>query len=131
MLAVAAVNRRIDPDDLLIDRRDRDPRILDLARRTILIGHPELEPATSRNPAVVEVTTRDGHRFVKRVDHAKGSRENPLSRAELERKFFDLATTRLSRDRAERLLALVDRLEELDDVARLTELLAVPEADEA
>jgi 2-methylcitrate dehydratase PrpD len=95
------------------------------------VGDPDLDPISSRNPAVVEVTTSDGRRFAQRVDHAKGSRERPLSRAELARKYVDLATTRLCRDRAERPLALVDRLENLDDTTRLAELLAVPEAEDA
>ncbi len=123
VLPVAAVRGRIVPDDILVDRREDDPRVRDLARRTILVGDPEMDAWPAQSPAVVEVTTTDGRMLVERVDWPKGDRKNPMSPAELEAKFFDLATAKISRERAARLMELVVRLEELDDVATMVELL--------
>ncbi len=61
------------------------------------------------------------------AERGDGHEERPLTRAELEEKFLRLATTRIRSDRAEQLLSMVNHLEELDDTARLMELLAVPE----
>jgi 2-methylcitrate dehydratase PrpD len=46
---------------------------------------------------------------------------------ELDEKFFSLATMRITRDAAERVKAICDDLEALDDAARLAELLAISE----
>lgn len=123
VLPVAAVHGGIAPDDILVDRRKDDPRVRSLAERTTLVVDTEMDAWPAPAPAVVEVTTTDGRSFVERVDWPKGSREHPMSRAELEAKFFDLATSRIPRARAERVMQLVDRLDELSDVSALVALL--------
>src|SRR5262249_13447609 len=122
IMAVAAVNRKIGRDDILIDQR-ADPRIASLYQRGTLVGDGEMDQWQASAPAVVELTTRDGRRFTRRVDWAKGDRNNPMTQAELEAKFFELATTRLPRECAERLMALVYDLENVADVSALAELL--------
>ena len=124
VMAVAAVRRKIAPSDILEDRR-ADPKIRSLSERVRLIGDPEMDAWPAQAPAVVEVTTRDGRVFTERVDWAVGRRENPMTQAELERKFLELATTRISRDAAARLLAMVYDLERLADVNALGALLSV------
>jgi 2-methylcitrate dehydratase PrpD len=155
IMAVAAVRRRIDSDTIVTDLRLTDPAVRELSRRTQLVGDPANEELGAGS-AIVEVRTRDGRDFREAVvpahprpesaqaagaalaerageisrttkDGAPGREAQPLTRAELEEKFFELATTRLPRDRAEQLLALVVDLEQLDDTARLMALLAVPE----
>jgi len=122
ILAVAAVNHKIVPDDILQDRRD-DPRVRMMYERVMLVGDREMDRWPAPAPAVVEVVLKDGRRVSQRVDWAKGRRENPMTRSELEQKFFDLATTRLSRARADRLMDLVDDLEKVPDVRTIGELL--------
>ncbi len=126
IMAVAAVNRKIGSDDILVDRRV-DPRIEAMCRRVKLVGDVEMDSWRAAAPAVVKLTTSDGQTFVKRVDWPKGHRKNPMSAGELEAKFLDLATTRISRERAERLMGLVYHLETVDDASRLTELLRCDE----
>jgi 2-methylcitrate dehydratase PrpD len=122
IMAVAAVNRKIGRDDILLDQR-ADPRVETIYRRVTLVGDPKMDPWEASSPAVVELTTTDGRRFTRRVDWPKGNCNNPMTRAELEAKFFELATTRIPRDRAERLMELVYDLENLADVSALAELL--------
>jgi 2-methylcitrate dehydratase PrpD len=122
ILAVAAVNHRIVPEDILQDRRD-NPEIRMVSERVRLIGDREMDHWPAYAPAVVEVVLKDGRRFSERVDWAKGRRENPMTRAELEEKFFDLATTRIPREQADRLMGLVGNLEQVPNVREVGELL--------
>jgi 2-methylcitrate dehydratase PrpD len=125
VLAVAAVRRKIEPRDILEDRR-ADPRIRDLSARTRLVGDPAMDAWPAQAPAVVDVTTRDGRTLTARVDWAKGRCENPMTKAELESKFMDLATTRVPRASASRLMEVVYGLDRLPDVNDLGALLRVP-----
>lgn len=130
VMAVAAVRRGIDSDTILVDLRETDPQIREMARRTRLVGDSEtLVPELGPGSAVVDVTTRDGRHFREVVPRWRGHEQNPLSRAEIDEKYYALATMRISRASAERVRALVDELEHLDDVGRLMELLAVPEEE--
>jgi 2-methylcitrate dehydratase PrpD len=121
ILAVAAVERRIESDAILRDRRESDRRVADLFGRVELVADPAV---TRSGAAIVELTTTDGQVHRERVDHVRGSRENPLTTEELRSKFFDLTGRRLGRPRAEEIAALVDRLEALPNVGRLLELLS-------
>jgi 2-methylcitrate dehydratase PrpD len=124
VMAVAAVQRKIGPSDILEDRR-ADQRIRALSERVQLIGDPAMDAWPAQAPAVVEVTTRDGRVYTERVDWAKGRRENPMTQTELERKFLELAMTRVSSDVATRLMNMVYDLERLTDVNELGALLRV------
>lgn len=126
IMGVAAVNGRIASDDILTDRR-ADPRIRAMIDRVRFVGDPELDPLAAPAPAVVRLTLKDGRDLVQRVDWARGMPEDPMTRGELEAKFLDLATTRIPRDRAERLLGLIDGLDQVEDVGEVTELLRVAE----
>jgi 2-methylcitrate dehydratase PrpD len=157
IMAVAAVRREIDSDTIVTDLRLTDPLIHDLSRHTRLVGDAANE-ALGVGSAIVEVRARDGRVFREafRPSHLRpeaahatdlhsrepgmrpsreaveighGAQEKPFTRAELEEKFLRLAAARIRPDHAERLLAMVNRLEELDDTARLMELLAVPEEE--
>ena len=124
VMAVAAAFRAIPPDTIVRDYRESDPRVAALARTTSLVADPAVEV---QQGAIVEVETRDGRRFVEALSSWKGHNEDPFGDAELREKFMTLATMRISRERAERVMAIVDDLEKLDDAAKLAELLAVPE----
>src|SRR5262245_38562491 len=124
ILAVAAVERRIESDAILRDRRESDRRVADLFRRVELVADEALARAGAHQPAIVELTTTDRRVYRARVDHARGSRQNPMPPEELRAKFFDLAGRRLGHQRADEIAGLVDRLETLPNVGRLIELLS-------
>lgn len=123
ILAVAATNGGIDPDDILIDRRS-DPAIADLYGRTTLLPDPALSMVTDGAPAIVEVRLWDGRSFEERVNYRKGSNQNPLTAQELQEKFLCWATTRIQEKQARRIVALADRMEALQDVGELVALLS-------
>jgi 2-methylcitrate dehydratase PrpD len=124
ILAVAAVERRIDSDAILRDRRESDRRVADLFERVELVADDGLASAGARQPAIVELTTTDGRVYRERVDEVRGSRARPLTDEELRAKFRELVEPRLGRRRADEIAGLVDRLETLPNVGRLIELLS-------
>jgi 2-methylcitrate dehydratase PrpD len=123
IMAAAAVDGKLELCTFLRDRSG-EPSIREMMKRVTLRGDAELDTWTSHAPAVVEVTTKDGRRLVRRVDWPRGSKANPMTRQELEDKFYWLASTVMTRGRAERIAGIVERLEELPDLSELTSLLA-------
>ena len=81
------------------------------------------DPGLSGVQAVVEAQTRDGRTLRVRCDHPRGSAENPLTRAQIEDKFRTYGKTRLSDAHIEQVIAAVAKLEELESVAALMDLL--------
>jgi 2-methylcitrate dehydratase PrpD len=110
------------------DNRLADPRILDFITRIQARIDPEIEalgPAF-RHAARVSVTTRDGQTYAHEILNRRGSPENPLSHADVVYKFRNVVGSCLSRSDIDRVIALIDRLETLDDTAALRALLAAP-----
>ena len=81
------------------------------------------DPALTGVQALAEAETSDGSTIAVRCDDPKGSPEDPLSRADVEKKFRTYAKARLSDSRIEEVIGTVSRLEELGSVRKLMELL--------
>lgn len=99
-----------------------DARVLDLAKRIKAEPDPELDKIPYRPmsmPAVVTLTTTGGKSFEKRVDYQKGDPRNPFEEKDYHAKFSRCASTVLSEDRVEELIALVSDLERLANVSEL------------
>jgi 2-methylcitrate dehydratase len=73
--------------------------------------------------ASVEIVFADGQSLRETVEVPEGDAERPLSRESLERKFTNFAVPVVSKVGAERIMSLVDGLEELKDVGELTRAL--------
>jgi len=65
-----------------------------------------------KRPAIVEILTKDGHKFRERVNLPKGEPENPLSDEELKKKFAELASCCRSKEEVESILNIVENMEE-------------------
>jgi 2-methylcitrate dehydratase PrpD len=74
--------------------------------------------------AEVRVVLRDGTEHAMRVDVPRGDPARPLSWDELAVKFRDCAGAALPAGDVDEALRLVERLEGLDNVSRLTEALS-------
>jgi 2-methylcitrate dehydratase len=68
----------------------------------------------------IELVFADGQSLRETVEIPEGDAERPLSRASLERKFVNFAVPVISKAGAERVVSLIDGLEELKDVRELT-----------
>jgi 2-methylcitrate dehydratase len=73
--------------------------------------------------ASVEIVLADGQSWRETVEVPEGDAERPLSRSSLERKFMSFAGPVVSKAGAERVMSLVDGLEELKDIRELTRAL--------
>ncbi len=67
--------------------------------------------------------TRDGRTFTHRVLHPKGTKQNPLSDADLEHKFRDMASLHMKDARIDRLLEQLWAIDRVQDMATLLPLL--------
>jgi 2-methylcitrate dehydratase PrpD len=81
------------------------------------------DPALTGVQAVVEIEAKDGSTLSVRCDHPRGSPENPLSRAQIEKKFRTYAPARLAAADIDAIVAAVDCLEEFGSVASLMAIL--------
>ncbi|MCC7367112.1 MAG: MmgE/PrpD family protein [Chloroflexi bacterium] len=123
ILPTGLYNGQIVLDDILFE--PRDARILALGERTRVVGDDELEPFyPERYPSIVELTTRDGAVASRRVDWPKGYPENPVTDADLERKFRQLTAPMIDPRTADGIVAAVAGLEQAGRVDALMALLA-------
>jgi 2-methylcitrate dehydratase PrpD len=97
-----------------------DPQLRRFAEEQVEI---RLDPALSGVQAAVEIDMRGGATLQARCEHARGSFENPLSRAEVEDKFRVYAKDRMTPARIEQVIAAVNRLEDLASVRELMDML--------
>ena len=104
----------------------RNPEILGLVKKIKYVVDEELERLPVKMcPSRVTIKLKNGTVYTKRVDYAKGTVQNPMTKEELEDKFRGLASMVLSDDGVENIIQTVRRLEELDNVYKLGLLLMV------
>ncbi|MBI4333618.1 MAG: MmgE/PrpD family protein [Chloroflexi bacterium] len=76
-------------------------------------------------PCVLTVRTRDGREFTRFHDQpAKGEPQNPFTPREIEAKFRKVVSPVLKPDKLDRLLDILRRLEDVDDISELASLMA-------
>ncbi len=125
-VATAVARKRAAIDDfteVAIHSQD----ILDVAGKIDVEIDPGLNRADVIEPARVRITTKDGKSYVEQVDLPTGTPTRPLSFADCERKFRDCighAERRIPQANADKLVSLVARLEEVDDVRELMDVAA-------
>jgi 2-methylcitrate dehydratase PrpD len=105
-------------------KRMRDPRVLKLRERIRAVGDPALTDVQRRWRCVMEITLKDGRRLTHQTMAAKGSYENPLTRAEEEEKALDLLAPVLGHKRSDALLAALWDFDNIRDVRALRKLYA-------
>lgn len=71
---------------------------------------------------LLTMTMDDGTQYVSQVDYPKGSIQNPMNDQELRAKFDSLVTPVLGAARAAELAAMVEAIEDCDNVGRLMQL---------
>jgi 2-methylcitrate dehydratase PrpD len=82
-----------------------------------------VDPSLREDQAEVTLVLRDGRRLVAWVEAASGSPRNPLSDQQLNEKFHELVWPYLPRWKEQRLLSLVEQLEDLETVGAFADLL--------
>jgi 2-methylcitrate dehydratase PrpD len=101
-----------------------DPTITALRHRVHVVEDPAMSAVAPRlRPARVTVTLRDGRRAAHACDSHRGDFERPFAEAEIREKFRELAGVVLTPEGVSRVEATVDRCEDWQSLAELTELL--------
>lgn len=97
------------------DERVQDPQVVDLRSRVRV----HEDSSRAKDAAGVRITLHDGRVLTREVAHNKGTPGNPMTDAEVEEKFLDLATPVVGEQAAADLLRTCWDLERLDDVTTL------------
>jgi len=122
MLAVALVDGRLTPASFE-PKRYLDPSLRPLMNRIRVVEDPEL---TRRFPqelaSRLEVVTRSGQRFTERADYPKGHARNPMTDADVERKFLDLSGAALGGAQSAGVLEALWRLDEVLKMGAVVDL---------
>jgi aconitate decarboxylase len=129
-LAVTAMDGETFVDQYT-DERIVDPKILEFIKCIEITADPEIDKQGGeyRHATITHVETVTGKVFEKRIDFAKGGPANPVSRQEVEDKWWKLVGKVLPRDRAKELYETIWHLDELQSIGTLTRLL-VPEKED-
>jgi aconitate decarboxylase len=111
--------------DQFTEEKINDPQALAFTRKVTVQADPELDGLGPefRHAIIAEIKTRQGGTYTRRVNTAKGSADNPMTRAEVIRKFSILAGKVLDSETITRLQKIVLHLEEVSDIGELTLLL--------
>jgi 2-methylcitrate dehydratase PrpD len=105
------------------EKRMRAPKVLDLRKKIVLQGDDALTKVMPSRQGIVELTLRDGRTLRHHVTAVRGTAENPMTRAEVDAKGYDLIAPVLGKARARKLCDAVWKLEGLKDVRALRPLL--------
>jgi 2-methylcitrate dehydratase PrpD len=118
--------KRAIAEDAYVLRKTKDPEIKALMGKVRTVYNKDLDKEWSEQTlysATVKIETEDGKEYSRYVKYPKGEPENDLTVDELNEKFKMLAMRVLSERKANRIIETVSRLEELQDVRKLTSLL--------
>jgi 2-methylcitrate dehydratase PrpD len=122
-VAIALMKKSVRPEHFT-EEAMRDPQINEFIKKIKLSAE-----LPSRDTARVKVTLRDGRELIEASEVAKGDQlSNPISQDEIIAKFWtnvDYSRT-ITRKNAERLLELLENLEDLDSVNRIVPFLVSP-----
>ena len=102
------------------DRAVRNPVTVALRDRVSTV----IDPSIAEDQVRITITLNDGRKLEKYIEHAVGSVKNPMSDAELERKFAGLADGVLPADQAKRVMKLCWNIASLPDAGAIAKAAA-------
>jgi 2-methylcitrate dehydratase PrpD len=110
--------------DAFTDSAVRDPNVLKLAERVRMNLDTNLKKTDlAGRPCRVSIRLKNGQSFSREAQHAKGGPEFPMTETELHAKFFECAKHAIPAESAQQALNSIGRLETLDNIRPLCELL--------
>ena len=103
--------------------RMQDPSVLHARAKVQLVPDEQLERLIPVRVAIVEITLTDGTHLTERVEHVRGTPENPMTREEVVAKARDLMTPVLGDQTCSKLIDRVLGLDSVKDIRELRPLL--------
>jgi 2-methylcitrate dehydratase PrpD len=124
-LAVAATKGKIAIGDFSPEAL-KEPAILEMAKKVNYKFEEDLE-ATGLRPGIVELNTKAGKVYSKRVDYPYGHPQNPITLADLIEKFRDCVSYSakpLPKDSVNKAIDLLLNLEKVKDVREIVQMFS-------
>jgi 2-methylcitrate dehydratase PrpD len=125
LIAVMLLDKTVSFQAAHDKQRMQDSAILRQRAKVQLIADDELERLLPTRVGVVDITLKDGTRLYERVDNARGTPENPMTRGEIVAKARELMTPVLGAEKSARLIERVWDLEKLKSMRELRPLLVL------
>jgi 2-methylcitrate dehydratase PrpD len=113
--AALAIAQGVVGEQQFSDRLVRDPALVALRDRVTAI----IDPAIKEDQVRIAVALKDGRKLDKFVEHAAGSKDRPMSDADLEAKFTGQAEGVLPPAQTKTLIDLCWQIEKLQGAAEL------------
>jgi 2-methylcitrate dehydratase PrpD len=123
MCAVMLVDGKVTFESAHDEKRMRDRKILALRSRIELHGDDNLSAVLPSRQGIVEIRLRNGHQLRHHTRAVRGTAENPMIRAEVDEKSYDLMAPVLGKTRARKLCDTIWKLEKISDVRTLRPML--------
>lgn len=123
MCAVMLIDGKVTFASSHDEKRMRDREVLALRSRIELRGDDTLSAAMPSRQGIVEISLRDGRELRSHTRAVRGTAENPMMRAEVDEKSYDLMVWVIGKARARKLCDAVWKLEQVRDVRSLRPLL--------
>lgn len=114
--------------DQYSETRIADPAIMALIKKIEIVHDPELDLAGAgkRHAVRIEAIQKDGSALNASVVQRRGSATHPLSMEDVEQKFRKLSEGALTVSEADELIDVVARIERLESIDRVVELITKP-----
>ena len=123
MCAIMVIDGKVTFASSHDEKRMRDRKVLALRARIELHGDDMLSAAMPSRQGIVEVSLSDGRNLRHHTRAVRGTAENPMTRAEVDEKSYDLMAPVLGKSRARKLCDAVWKLEKVRDLRSLRPLL--------
>ena len=106
-VAVAVLKGKVTSDDFTKEAIT-EPERLKVANKVSFTSDPEFP----KWAVTVTFKMKNHHEYSAHVDYPKGSTQNPMTDKELEDKFVFLASKTLSKNKVQKIISMVNHLEE-------------------
>ena len=123
MCAIMVIDGKVTFASSHDEKRMRDRKVLALRSHIELRGDEALSAAMPSRQGIVEVSLRDGRNLRHHTSAVRGTAENPMTRAEVDEKSYDLMAPVLSKARARKLCDAIWKLEKISDLRGLRPLI--------
>jgi 2-methylcitrate dehydratase PrpD len=123
LVAVMLIDKTVSFKAAHDKQRMQDPVVLRERAKVELVPDAELEKLIPVRVAIVEVMLNDGKQLTERVEHVRGTPENPMTREEVVAKARELMSPVLGATTCSNLIEKVLALDTVKDVRNLRPLL--------
>ena len=127
LVAVMLIDKTVSFHAAHDNARMNDQTVLRERAKVQLVPDEQLEQLIPLRVAIVEVTLADGTKLKERVEHVRGTPENPMTRDEVVAKARDLMRPVLGAETCSKLIERVLGLDSVKDIRELRPLLHGPD----